>query len=130
MVKILVVEDDRNNAEILRRLFSRHKYEVEVAENGQDAIAIATSSNPDLVLMDITIPNVPNGELSNTGGHDATKAIKEDAATRCIPVLAMTASVMNNDKQLCVEAGCDAVLSKPYKFADLLLEIERHLNQT
>lgn len=128
MPKILVVEDQEQNVEILSRLLSRKGFEVVVAGNKQDAIATAQSAQPDLILMDIGIPNAP-GEVSNdAGGLEATQLLKSANETRSIPIIALTAFAMLDDKKRFVAAGCDAVETKPYDFATLLKTIEGQLN--
>jgi CheY-like chemotaxis protein len=129
MPKILIVEDEQPNVEILSRLLERQKYEWAVAGNGQDAIALAESIRPDLILMDIGIPDVPGGAKNDSGGLDATRQLKTSAATRSIPILALTAHAMLDDKQRFVAAGCDGVQTKPFLFAELLAEIENRLDR-
>jgi CheY-like chemotaxis protein len=129
MPKILIVEDEQPNVEILSRLLERQKYEWAVAGNGQDAIALAESIRPDLILMDIGIPDVPGGAKNDSGGLDATRQLKTSAATRSIPILALTAHAMLDDKQRFVAAGCDGVQTKPFVFAELLAEIENRLDR-
>jgi len=129
MPKILIVEDEQPNVEILSRLLERQKYEWAVAGNGQDAIALAESIRPDLILMDIGIPDVPGGAKNDSGGLDATRQLKTSVATRTIPILALTAHAMLDDKQRFVAAGCDGVQTKPFVFAELLAEIENRLDR-
>ena len=130
MPKILIVEDEQPNVEILSRLLERKNYEYSVAGNGQDAIAMAESIRPDLILMDIGIPDIPGGAKNDTGGLEATRQLKTSAATRTIPIVALTAHAMLDDKKRFVAAGCDGVQTKPYAFADLLGEIENRLRST
>jgi two-component system cell cycle response regulator DivK len=130
MPKILIVEDEAPNVEILSRLLARKKYDVAVAGNAQDAVAMAEDLRPDLILMDIGIPDVPGGAKNDSGGLEATKQLKTSETTRTIPIVALTAHAMLDDKKRFVEAGCDGVQTKPYVFAELLAEIEQHLNGT
>jgi len=127
MPRILIVEDEQPNVEILSRLLERKKYELSVAGNGQDAITVAESTRPDLILMDIGIPDVPGGAKNDTGGLEATRQLKTSVATRSIPIVALTAHAMLDDKKRFVAAGCDGVQTKPYVFAELLEEIESRL---
>ncbi len=127
MSRILVVEDQPENVEILKRLLGRKKHDVLVANTKEDAVATAVAERPDLILMDITIPNAAGEEANPFGGIEATRLIKAAETTKTIPVIAMTASVMPHEKKRFLEAGCDAVHPKPFEFAALLETIERHL---
>jgi len=128
MPKILIVEDEAPNVEILSRLLARKKYDVAVAGNTQDAVAMAEEQRPDLILMDIGIPDVPGGAKNDSGGLEATKLLKTSETTRTIPIVALTAHAMLDDKKRFVEAGCDGVQTKPYVFTELLAAVEQHLN--
>jgi CheY-like chemotaxis protein len=129
MPKILIVEDEQPNVEILSRLLQRKQYEFSVAGNSQDAVALAESYLPDLILMDIGIPDVPGGARNDFGGLDATRQLKSSSATRAIPIVALTAHAMLDDKKRFVAAGCDGVQTKPVVFAELLDEIEKRLQR-
>jgi CheY-like chemotaxis protein len=127
MPKLLVVEDEAPNLEILRRLLSR-QYELVIAENRQDAVSQAVAQQPDLILMDITLPDSPDSEERNpTAGIEATRELKSLDATRHIPIIAMTASVLPQDKKRYTDAGFNGVQEKPFEFAAFLENIRRQL---
>lgn len=127
MAKILIVEDEAPNVEILSRLLARKSYSTAVAGNKQTALELARSDHFDLILMDIGIPNSPNEGKNDCGGLEATRELKSDAATKSIPIIALTAHAMLDDKKRFVDAGCDAVQTKPYVFTELLAEIEKRI---
>ena len=127
MAKILIVEDEAPNVEILSRLLARKNHQTAVAGNKQAALELARAQRFDLILMDIGIPDSPSEGKNDTGGLEAARELKSDAATRSIPIIALTAHAMLDDKQRFVEAGCAAVQTKPYVFTELLAEIEKHL---
>jgi two-component system cell cycle response regulator DivK len=129
MAKILIVEDELPNVEILSRLLGRQRHEVLVAGNRQDAIAQATEQRPDLILMDIGIPNAAAEVTNRDGGLEAARALKAAAATRAIPIIALSAYAMLDEKKRFLEAGCDAVQTKPYEFGPLLQTIQFHLER-
>lgn len=127
MARILVVEDEPANVEILKRLLGRKKYDVLVANTKEDAVAAAATEQPDLILMDIGIPNAAGEEANRYGGVEAARAIKAAPSAKTIPIIAITASAMIDEKKRFLEAGCDAVQTKPFEFAALLATIEQHL---
>ncbi len=127
MPKILIVEDEAPNVEILSRLLTRKKYEFLVAGNKDDAVAMAAAEQPDLILMDIGIPDSEGSAKNDAGGLEATKAIKSNEATKSIPIIALTAHAMLDDKKRFVGAGCDGVQTKPYVFATLLAAIDEFI---
>ncbi len=127
MAKILIVEDQKENVDILDRLLRRSNHEVAITDNKAEAIEMATSESPDLILMDIEIPEVKDGHTVQTAGLDATRAIKSAPETSGIPIIALTARVMMNEKEQIAEAGCDDLQEKPYQFSDLLGAIDQHL---
>jgi CheY-like chemotaxis protein len=127
LAKILVVEDEAPNVEILTRLLSRAKHDLVVAGNKQDALALARTERPDLILMDIGIPDVDGESKNDSGGLEAARELKSAEPTRAIPIIALTAHAMLDDKKRLVEAGCDAVQTKPYVFGDLLAAIDAEL---
>lgn len=127
MAKILYVEDEPNNVEIVARLLTRKQHTVFIAENSEDGIKQAKAEQPDLILMDMGIPQVPGGTVSFEIGLNTTREIKRDAEISRIPVLALTASTMPTQQQAMREAGCDGVAMKPFEFAELLAEIDRLL---
>ena len=114
--KILVVEDNDRNRRLLKVLLKAKGYEVIEAATGQEAMNYLKHQNPDLILMDIQLPN--------TDGLALTKKIKNDSETGHIPIVAVTAYAMKGDKERILEAGCDAYISKPINTRELPLLIE------
>ena len=119
MSKILVVEDNEMNRDMLTRRLERKGFEVVVAINGKVGIDMASSSNPDIILMDLSLPVID--------GWEATRQIKADPATQSIPVIALTAHAMAGDEQKALEAGCDDYDTKPIDLSRLLDKIENLL---
>ena len=115
MSKILLVEDNEMNRNMLTRRLERKGFEVIIAINGQDGIDMASSGNPDLILMDLSLPIID--------GWEATRKIKTDPATQSIPVIALTAHAMAGDEKRALEAGCDDYDTKPVNFNRLLDKI-------
>lgn len=103
--KILVVEDDTDNRRIVARALAVEGYEVLEAVDGVQALARAQAEHPDLILMDLALPNMD--------GWEATRRLKSDAGTRAIPVVALTAIAMRGDEEQARAAGCDDYISKP-----------------
>ena len=122
MHKILVVEDNEMNRDMLSRRLARRNFEVIHAVTGQEAIDMALSALPDLILMDLSLPDVD--------GWEATRAIKSQAATMAIPVIALTAHAMSGDREKAMEAGADDYDTKPVEFTRLLQKIEFFLGST
>ena len=120
MTKILVVEDDLNNMEIIVRFLRMKKYDVHSATNGPDGVAMARAERPDLILMDLSLPNPEDG-------LDATRQIRAQAGTEEIPVIAFTAHSMAQDKEKARAAGCNDFESKPVDFKRLLVKIHECL---
>ncbi|HEY3413852.1 MAG TPA: response regulator [Armatimonadota bacterium] len=116
MPKILLVEDNEDNREMLSRRLARRGYEVAEAEDGEQAIAMARTASPDVVLMDISLPDVD--------GLEATRRIKADTETRRLPIIALTAHAMTGDRERALEAGCDDYDIKPIELPRLLQKIE------
>lgn len=119
MTRILVVEDNEMNRDMLSRRLRRHGYEVSIAENGQLGVEMTTAQKPDLVLMDMSLPVID--------GWEATKRLKADPVTAGIPVIALTAHAMAEDRARALSAGCDDYDSKPVDFSRLVGKIERLL---
>ncbi|HUG89560.1 MAG TPA: response regulator [Planctomycetaceae bacterium] len=128
-VRILVVEDEANNVEIITRLLKRQGYEPIVAGNADDAIRLSQSEQPALVLMDITIPERAGEAAHIEGGLRATRDIKAHGPTANLPVLALTARSMPHEQQAMRDAGCDEVAMKPYDFKTLLATMESLLRK-
>jgi two-component system, cell cycle response regulator DivK len=118
---ILVVEDQEDNRQILRDLLASSGFLMIEAHDGQQALAMARSQRPDLILMDIQLPVVD--------GYEATRSIKRDPELRHIPVIAVTSYALSGDEERAREAGCDAYVAKPYSTRHLLAKIGQFLEQ-
>lgn len=118
-MKILLVEDNEMNRDMLSRRLARRGYDVVVAVDGQEAVDLARSATPDLILMDMSLPVLD--------GWEATRRIKAAAETAGIPVIALTAHAMSGDREKALEAGCDDYDSKPIDLTRLLGKIEARL---
>ncbi|MGL4503254.1 MAG: response regulator [Planktothrix sp.] len=116
MVKILLVEDNEMNRDMLKRRLFRKGYEVFIAVDGAEGVELARSLVPDLILMDMSLPVMD--------GWEATRQIKGDAKTEAIPVIALTAHAMAGDREKCLAAGCNDYDTKPVEFPRLLEKIE------
>ncbi len=116
MKKILLVEDNEMNRDMLSRRLLRKGYEVVCAVDGGEGVAMATSESPDLILMDMSLPVMD--------GWEATRTLKAADATRAIPVIALTAHAMDGDEQKARDAGCDDYDTKPIELPRLLAKIE------
>jgi len=121
MVKILLVEDNEMNRDMLSRRLSRKGYAVVMAPDGQQGVDLAASEMPDLILMDMSLPVLNRWE--------ATRTVKGDDATKTIPVIALTAHAMAGDREKALEAGCDDYDTKPVDFPRLLGKIEALLRR-
>lgn len=116
MTRILLVEDNEMNREMLTRRLQRRGFEVLIAVDGLQGVAMAGSERPDLVLMDMSLPGID--------GWEATRRIKADPATRATPVIALTAHAMSDDRAKALAAGCDEFDTKPVDLARLLGKME------
>jgi len=116
MPKILLVEDNEMNRDMLSRRLQRKGYEVVLAVDGPSGVEMARTQAPELVLMDMSLPVLD--------GWEATRLLKADAATRHIPVIALTAHAMSSDREKALEAGCDDYDTKPIELSRLLGKIE------
>lgn len=116
MPKILLVEDNELNRDMLSRRLLRRGFEVVMAFDGPNALRMAESARPDLILMDLSLPIMD--------GWEATRRLKADTAMREIPVIALTAHAMEGDRQRAMEAGCDDFDTKPIDLERLLAKIE------
>ncbi|MGD1809239.1 response regulator [Dapis sp. BLCC M126] len=116
MVKILLVEDNEMNRDMLSRRLIRKKFEVVIAVDGAEGVDMSISEAPDIILMDMSLPILD--------GWQATQKIKADPQTKNIPVIAMTAHAMAGDREKCLDAGCDDYDTKPVEFARLLDKIK------
>jgi two-component system, cell cycle response regulator DivK len=115
MVRILLVEDNPINADMLRRRLTRSGFEVAIAVDGLEAVARATSDRPTIVLMDMSLPEID--------GWEATRRICANASTAAIPIIALTAHAMTSDRAKCFEAGCQDFDTKPIDYPRLLEKI-------
>jgi len=121
MAKILLVEDNEMNRDMLSRRLARRGYEVTIAVDGEQGVAMARSEAPALILMDMSLPGLD--------GWEATRQIKAAPETRAIPVIALTAHAMSGDREKAVAAGCDDFDTKPVDLARLLEKIEAQLGR-
>ena len=119
--RILVVEDQEDNRQILRDLLASADYEMDEAENGEEALTAVAKQRPDLILMDIQLPIMD--------GYEATRRIKADPATRSIPIIVVTSYALSGDETKARAAGCDAYVTKPYSPRALLAKIKEFLPQ-
>jgi two-component system cell cycle response regulator DivK len=119
MPKILVVEDNEWSRDMLARRLSRRGYQVICAAEGRRGIAMAHSHSPDLIVMDMSLPELD--------GWEATRRLKADPATRAIPIVALTAHAMASDRKKAMDAGCDDYHTKPVDFESLLRSLEAFL---
>jgi two-component system, cell cycle response regulator DivK len=120
MAKILLVEDNEMNRDMLSRRLVRNGHEVFVAIDGQQGVDMSLSERPDLILMDMSLPVID--------GWEATRRIKANDATRGIPVIALTAHAMAGDREKAMEAGCEDYDTKPIEISRLLGKISALLN--
>ena len=116
MAKILLVEDNEMNRDMLSRRLIRSGYEVVLALDGAQGVALAASEAPDVVLMDMSLPVLD--------GWEATRRLKSDPKTRTLPVIALTAHAMAGDEAKARQAGCDDFDTKPVEYTRLLSKIE------
>jgi CheY-like chemotaxis protein len=121
MAKILLVEDNEMNRDMLSRRLAKKGHDVLMAFDGGAGVAMARSEAPDLILMDMSLPVMD--------GWTATQEIKKDAATRHIPVIALTAHAMASDRDRALAAGCDDYDTKPIELPRLLAKIEALLGR-
>ena len=120
MFKILLVEDNEMNRDMLTRRLQRKGYEVVIAADGKEAVRKAQSQTPDLILMDIRLPLID--------GWEAMRRIKIMPETQCIPIIALTAHAMTGDMEKCMDAGCDDYDTKPIDLPRLLEKMQALLN--
>jgi len=120
--KILLVEDNEMNRDMLSRRLERQGYEITNAVDGQEGVKKAVEIKPDLILMDMSLPVL--------SGWDATRQLKSMDETKQIPVIALTAHAMEGDKEKALEAGCNDYDTKPVELPRLLQKIQQLLGQT
>jgi CheY-like chemotaxis protein len=116
MPKILLVEDNEMNLDMLSRRLTRRGYDILIAMDGGLGVQMATEQQPDLILMDMSLPVLD--------GWEATRRLKGAENTRHIPIIALTAHAIAGDREKCLAAGCDEYESKPIKFPQLLAKVE------
>jgi CheY-like chemotaxis protein len=121
MAKILLVEDNEYNREMLRKRLERAGFQVVAAVDGRQGLEMADTETPDLILMDLDLPEID--------GWEATRRIKANPATMLIPVIALTAHAMQQDLKKAVVAGCDQYETKPVMFGRLLGKINGCINR-
>jgi two-component system cell cycle response regulator DivK len=117
--RILVVEDQEDNLQILRDLLTSADFEIIEAKDGEEGVRAAVAERPDLILMDIQLPLLD--------GYEATRRIKADPALRAIPIIVVTSYALSGDEVKAREAGCDAYVPKPYSPRQLLRMIREFL---
>jgi two-component system cell cycle response regulator DivK len=122
MSKILLVEDDKANRDMIVRYLTLIGYQIVVAQDGMQAVTLAQTERPDLILMDMQLPVMD--------GWEATRRIKAAPATRSIPIVALTAYAMDDERRRCLEAGCDDYETKPLEFPRLLKKLRSILSRT
>ncbi len=122
MPRILIVEDNEDNRDMLSRRLERKGYAVLTACDGEAGLEAARRDTPDLILMDMSLPVID--------GWEATRRLKAAEETRGIPVIALTAHAMEGDRRKALDAGCDDYDTKPVRFQELLAKIEQMLART
>jgi two-component system cell cycle response regulator DivK len=120
MPTILIVEDNELNRDMLSRRLERRGYDTLVAVDGEQGLEVARRIQPNLILMDMSLPVLD--------GWEATKRLKSAPETAAIPIVALTAHAMSGDRERALEAGCDEYDTKPVEFPRLVLKIEALLN--
>jgi CheY-like chemotaxis protein len=119
MAKVLLVEDNEMNRDMLSRRLIRRGFEVVFALNGKEGVELARSEKPDIILMDMSLPIMD--------GWEATRRVKADDVTRGVPVIGLTAHAMAGDREKAIEAGCDDYDTKPVEIERLIGKIEKLL---
>ncbi len=119
MTKILYVEDNEDNIYMLSRRLKRKNFDLVIARDGQAGVEAAKKENPDIILMDLSLPVLD--------GWGATRKLKSDASTKDIPIIALSAHAMEEHKSSAIEAGCNDYDTKPVDFARLMSKIEEQL---
>ena len=119
MPRILLVEDQEMNRDMLLRRLKKRGYDVEIAVDGAEGLEKVKSTSPDLILMDMSLPVID--------GWEATRRLKADDETKGVPIIALTAHAMSTDREKAMEAGCDEYETKPVELPRLLAAIEKLL---
>jgi two-component system cell cycle response regulator DivK len=121
MPKILLIEDNEMNRDMLSRRLERRGYQVAIAVDGEQGVAMAQSESPDLILMDLSLPTLD--------GLEAARRLKAAPETQAIPIIALTAHAMVGDREKAIEAGCDDYDTKPIELPRLLDKIQNILGK-
>jgi two-component system, cell cycle response regulator DivK len=121
MPKVLLIEDNEMNRDMLSRRLIRNGYEVLVAIDGNEGVAMARAKKPELILMDLTLPGIT--------GWEATRLLREDGNTASIPIIALTAHAMVSDREGALQSGCDDYDTKPIELTRLLSKMETLLTR-
>lgn len=121
MARILLVEDNEMNRDMLSRRLAKKGHEVMLAVDGGEGVAMAKSQQPDLILMDMSLPVLD--------GWEATRAIRAETSTQAIPIIALTAHAMDGERAKALEAGCNDFDTKPVDLPRLLEKIEQHMTK-
>ena len=114
--RILVIEDHEDNRRIVRDLLTSRGYDIVEAATGADGVQLAIAQRPDLILMDIDLPDID--------GYEATRRLKADPALRSIPVVAVTSYALSGDEARAMAAGCEAYVAKPFSPRALLAKVQ------
>ena len=117
--RILIVEDNMDSYELVRFILERYGYEAFLAVNGRDGVDAAIKQKPDLILMDLSLPEMD--------GWEATRLVKANQATKNIPIIALTAHALPGDRQRALDAGCDGYITKPIDLAELVRAVDQAL---
>lgn len=115
--RVLIVEDNMDTYELVRFILEKNGYEVFLAVNGRDGVNAATKQKPDLIVMDLSMPEMD--------GWTATRLIKQNHQTSAIPLIALTAHVLPGDRQRAVDSGCDEYITKPMDLLELVETVDR-----
>lgn len=119
--RVLIVEDNMDTYELVRFILEKNGYEVFLAVNGRDGVNAATKQKPDLIVMDLSMPEMD--------GWTATSLIKQNKQTASIPLIALTAHVLPGDRQRAIDSGCDEFITKPMDLLDLVETVNRWVNK-
>ncbi len=117
--RILYVEDNMDSYELVRFILERNGYEAFLAVNGRDGVVAAIKQKPDLILMDLSLPELD--------GWEAARLVKSNPRTNHIPIIALTAHALPGDRKRAMDAGCDGYITKPIDLADLVREVDQAL---
>jgi two-component system, cell cycle response regulator DivK len=119
---ILIVEDNELNLKLLKDVLDFHGYSTVVTGLGAEALDLARQHHPDLILLDIQLPDI--------AGTEVARRLKADGQTRAVPIIAVTAFAMSGDRQKFLDSGCDDYIAKPFNLQALLALVERHIDGT